>query len=136
MLCAGCGLGRSDGMGEITCAEFAEVSAEIHQPIQGRKEFLRTARVYSSLHDRSTSADPLGLAGDGAILDASNGRRRQYALPMLPIPHRAISHEEIRMLGHRAGSPAMVFVTVCIAQFMAPSCSPRVGVALPSLGRD
>jgi EmrB/QacA subfamily drug resistance transporter len=40
------------------------------------------------------------------------------------------------MLGHRAGSPAMVFVTVCIAQFMAPLMLTAVGVALPSLGRE
>ena len=40
------------------------------------------------------------------------------------------------MLGHRAGSPAMVFVTVCIAQFMAPFMLTAVGVALPSLGRE
>ena len=33
------------------------------------------------------------------------------------------------VLGHRAGSPAMVFVTVCIAQFMAPFMLTAVGVA-------
>jgi len=36
----------------------------------------------------------------------------------------------------KAGSPAMVLVTVCIAQFMAPFMLTAVGVALPSLGRD
>lgn len=35
-----------------------------------------------------------------------------------------------------AGSPAMVLVTVCIAQFMAPFMLTAVGVALPSLGRE
>jgi MFS family permease len=30
----------------------------------------------------------------------------------------------------------MVFVTVCIAQFMAPFMLTAVGVALPSLGRE
>ncbi len=35
-----------------------------------------------------------------------------------------------------AGSPAMVLVTVCIAQFMAPFMLTSVGVALPSLGRE
>jgi len=40
------------------------------------------------------------------------------------------------VLGHRAGSPAMVFVTVCIAQFMAPFMLTRGGRALPSLGRE
>lgn len=36
----------------------------------------------------------------------------------------------------KAGSPAMVLATVCIAQFMAPFMLTAVGVALPSLGRD
>lgn len=36
----------------------------------------------------------------------------------------------------KAGSPATVLVTVCIAQFMAPFMLTSVGVALPSLGRD
>ncbi len=40
------------------------------------------------------------------------------------------------MLGHRAGSPAMVLATVCIAQFMVPLMLTAVGVALPSLGRE
>ncbi len=40
------------------------------------------------------------------------------------------------MLRNKAGSPAMVLVTVCIAQFMAPFMLTAVGVALPSLGRD
>ncbi|MEA4857194.1 MFS transporter [Solidesulfovibrio sp.] len=35
-----------------------------------------------------------------------------------------------------AGSPALVLVTVCIAQFMAPFMLTSVGVALPSLGRE
>lgn len=35
-----------------------------------------------------------------------------------------------------AGSPVMVLVTVCIAQFMVPFMLTAVGVALPSLGRD
>jgi EmrB/QacA subfamily drug resistance transporter len=35
-----------------------------------------------------------------------------------------------------AGSPAMVLITVCIAQFMAPFMLTAVGVALPSLGRE
>ncbi len=37
---------------------------------------------------------------------------------------------------HKAGSPAMVLGTVCIAQFMAPFMLTAVGVALPSLGRE
>jgi EmrB/QacA subfamily drug resistance transporter len=41
-----------------------------------------------------------------------------------------------RIRGLRAGSPAAVLVTVCIAQFMAPFMLTAVGVALPSLGRD
>ena len=40
------------------------------------------------------------------------------------------------MLGHKAGSPALVLVPVCIAQFMAPFMLTAVGVALPSLGRE
>ena len=40
------------------------------------------------------------------------------------------------MIRPRAGSPAMVLVTVCIAQFMAPFMVTSVGVALPSLGRE
>ena len=40
------------------------------------------------------------------------------------------------MIREKAGSPAMVLVTVCIAQFMAPFMLTAVGVALPSLGRD
>jgi EmrB/QacA subfamily drug resistance transporter len=36
----------------------------------------------------------------------------------------------------RAGSPTLVLITVCIAQFMAPLMVTSVGVALPSLGRD
>ena len=40
------------------------------------------------------------------------------------------------MLGDKAGSPAMVLVPVCIAQFMAPFMLTAVGVALPSLGRE
>ena len=40
------------------------------------------------------------------------------------------------MQGHRAGSPAMVLATVCIAQFMVPLMLTAVGVALPSLGRE
>ena len=40
------------------------------------------------------------------------------------------------MLSRRAGSPAMVLITVCIVQFMAPFMLTAVGVALPSLGRD
>ena len=40
------------------------------------------------------------------------------------------------MLSHRAGSPAMVLATVCIAQFMVPLMLTAVGVALPSLGRE
>jgi EmrB/QacA subfamily drug resistance transporter len=40
------------------------------------------------------------------------------------------------MLGHKAGSPAMVLATVCIAQFMVPLMLTAVGVALPSLGRE
>ncbi len=38
--------------------------------------------------------------------------------------------------GIKAGSAAMTFVTICIAQFMAPFMLTSVGVALPSLGRD
>lgn len=40
------------------------------------------------------------------------------------------------MIPDKAGSPAMVLITVCIAQFMAPFMLTAVGVALPSLGRD
>ena len=40
------------------------------------------------------------------------------------------------MLSRSAGSPAMVLITVCIVQFMAPFMLTAVGVALPSLGRD
>ena len=40
------------------------------------------------------------------------------------------------MSREHAGSPALVLVTVCIAQFMAPFMLTAVGVALPSLGRD
>lgn len=40
------------------------------------------------------------------------------------------------MSQRRIGSPAMVLVTVCIAQFMAPFMLTSVGVALPSLGRE
>jgi EmrB/QacA subfamily drug resistance transporter len=40
------------------------------------------------------------------------------------------------MIRDKAGSPAMVLATVCIAQFMAPFMLTAVGVALPSLGRD
>ena len=40
------------------------------------------------------------------------------------------------MIRDKAGSPAMVLLTVCIAQFMAPFMLTAVGVALPSLGRD
>ncbi|MFU2208130.1 MFS transporter [Solidesulfovibrio sp. C21] len=40
------------------------------------------------------------------------------------------------MTSPKAGSPAMVLVTVCIAQFMAPFMLTAVGVALPSLGRE
>ncbi|HTU02412.1 MAG TPA: MFS transporter [Candidatus Sulfotelmatobacter sp.] len=40
------------------------------------------------------------------------------------------------MPSQKAGSPAMVLATVCIAQFMAPFMLTAVGVALPSLGRD
>jgi EmrB/QacA subfamily drug resistance transporter len=40
------------------------------------------------------------------------------------------------MLGHKAGSPTMVLLPVCIAQFMAPFMLTAVGVALPSLGRE
>jgi len=40
------------------------------------------------------------------------------------------------MIREKAGSPAMVLATVCIAQFMAPFMLTAVGVALPSLGRD
>jgi EmrB/QacA subfamily drug resistance transporter len=36
----------------------------------------------------------------------------------------------------KSGSPAMILITVCIAQFMAPFMLTSVGVALPSLGRD
>jgi EmrB/QacA subfamily drug resistance transporter len=36
----------------------------------------------------------------------------------------------------KTGSPAMILITVCIAQFMAPFMLTSVGVALPSLGRD
>lgn len=36
----------------------------------------------------------------------------------------------------KSGSPALVLVTVCIAQFMAPIMTTAVGVALPSLGRE
>jgi EmrB/QacA subfamily drug resistance transporter len=36
----------------------------------------------------------------------------------------------------KSGSAAMILVTVCIAQFMAPFMLTSVGVALPSLGRD
>lgn len=36
----------------------------------------------------------------------------------------------------KPGSPAMILITVCIAQFMAPFMLTSVGVALPSLGRD
>ena len=35
-----------------------------------------------------------------------------------------------------AGTPAMILITVCIAQFMAPFMLTSVGVALPSIGRD
>lgn len=35
-----------------------------------------------------------------------------------------------------AGSPAMVLLTVCLAQFLAPFMVTAVGVALPSLGRE
>ncbi len=35
-----------------------------------------------------------------------------------------------------SGSPGMILLTVCIAQFMAPFMLTSVGVALPSLGRD
>jgi EmrB/QacA subfamily drug resistance transporter len=34
------------------------------------------------------------------------------------------------------GSPGMILLTVCIAQFMAPFMLTAVGVALPSMGRD
>jgi EmrB/QacA subfamily drug resistance transporter len=37
---------------------------------------------------------------------------------------------------NKPGSSAMILVTVCIAQFMAPFMLTSVGVALPSLGRD
>ena len=40
------------------------------------------------------------------------------------------------MTSVKAGSPAMVLITVCIAQFMAPFMLTAVGVALPTLGRD
>ena len=33
-------------------------------------------------------------------------------------------------------SAAMILLTVCIAQFMAPFMLTSIGVALPSLGRD
>jgi EmrB/QacA subfamily drug resistance transporter len=36
----------------------------------------------------------------------------------------------------KPASPAMILITVCIAQFMAPFMLTSVGVALPSLGRD
>jgi len=36
----------------------------------------------------------------------------------------------------KTGSPAMILLTVCIAQFMAPFMLTSVGVALPSLGRE
>jgi len=36
----------------------------------------------------------------------------------------------------KAGSPVLVLITVCIAQFMAPFMLTAVGVALPSLGRE
>jgi EmrB/QacA subfamily drug resistance transporter len=40
------------------------------------------------------------------------------------------------MLKTKAGSPAMILITVCIAQFLAPFMLTSVGVALPSLGRE
>lgn len=40
------------------------------------------------------------------------------------------------MKKRKKGSPAMILITVCIAQFMAPFMLTSVGVALPSLGRD
>jgi EmrB/QacA subfamily drug resistance transporter len=47
----------------------------------------------------------------------------------------SVSHR-MRMEKTRAGSPAMILITVCIAQFMAPFMLTSVGIALPSLGRD
>lgn len=44
--------------------------------------------------------------------------------------------KDVPMPRENAGSPAMVLITVCIAQFMAPFMLTAVGVALPSLGRD
>ena len=35
-----------------------------------------------------------------------------------------------------AGTSAMILITICIAQFMAPFMLTSVGVALPSIGRD
>ncbi|VTR64618.1 Major facilitator superfamily MFS_1 [Desulfosarcina cetonica] len=40
------------------------------------------------------------------------------------------------MAKENKGSPAMILITVCIAQFMAPFMLTSVGVALPSLGRE
>lgn len=40
------------------------------------------------------------------------------------------------MMKPASGSPTMVMITVCIAQFLAPLMLTSVGVALPSLGRD
>ena len=40
------------------------------------------------------------------------------------------------MFGRTAGSPVLVLVPVCLAQFMAPFMLTAVGVALPSLGRE
>jgi EmrB/QacA subfamily drug resistance transporter len=53
---------------------------------------------------------------------------------ILPASHPHL--KDVLMLRNNAGSPAMVLVTVCIAQFMAPFMLTAVGVALPSLGRD
>ena len=47
------------------------------------------------------------------------------------------THECVRsMLGGKAGSLAMVQITVCIVPFMMPFMLTAVGVALPSLGHE